>query len=94
MFLNPTWSVPSAVQLDRLPEVGVPRTGVTKVGDVANTRAPEPVSSVTAAAICAEVAVSVLLDRLIVLFVNVAVLVAVSTLVGVIIPDSVAIVGS
>ena len=79
MFLNPTWSVPSAVQLDRLPEVGVPSTGVTKVGDVANTRAPEPVSSVTAAAICAEVATSVFDVRLIVLFVNVCVPVSVAT---------------
>lgn len=40
--------VPSAVQLDKLPEVGVPRTGVTNVGEVANTNEPEPVSSVTA----------------------------------------------
>jgi hypothetical protein len=32
------------------PEVGVPSKGVTSVGEVANTRAPEPVSSVTAAA--------------------------------------------
>jgi len=30
--------------------VGVPRTGVTKVGEVANTKAPDPVSSVTAEA--------------------------------------------
>jgi hypothetical protein len=42
--------VPSTVQFERFPEVGVPRTGVTRVGDVANTKAPEPVSSVTAAA--------------------------------------------
>ena len=34
----------------KLPDVGVPKTGVTKVGDVANTKEPEPVSSVTAAA--------------------------------------------
>lgn len=33
-----------------MPEVGVPNTGVTKVGVLANTRAPVPVSSVTAAA--------------------------------------------
>ena len=33
---------------------GVPRAGVTKVGEVANTNAPEPVSSVTAAARLAE----------------------------------------
>lgn len=32
------------------PDVGVPKAGVTKVGDVANTKAPEPVSSDTAAA--------------------------------------------
>jgi hypothetical protein len=61
------------VQLVNVPEVGVPRTGVTKVGDVANTKAPDPVSSVTAAAICADVAWSVLLVRLIVLLVSVSV---------------------
>jgi hypothetical protein len=33
----------------RVPLVGVPRIGVTKVGEVANTNAPVPVSSVTAA---------------------------------------------
>jgi hypothetical protein len=32
------------------PDVGVPRAGVTNVGDVAKTKAPEPVSSVTAEA--------------------------------------------
>ena len=32
------------------PEAGVPRAGVTRVGLVAKTKAPEPVSSVTAAA--------------------------------------------
>lgn len=36
--------------MDKLPDVGVPKTGVTNVGDVANTKEPEPVSSVTAAA--------------------------------------------
>jgi len=36
------------VQLVSVPELGVPRIGVTKVGDVANTNAPEPVSSVIA----------------------------------------------
>ena len=40
----------SPVQFVRVPDVGVPRTGVTRVGLVANTKAPEPVSSVTAAA--------------------------------------------
>jgi hypothetical protein len=34
----------------RVPEVGVPKIGVTRVGDVAKTRDPDPVSSVTAAA--------------------------------------------
>jgi hypothetical protein len=38
----------SPVALVRVPEVGVPRIGVTKVGLVANTKAPVPVSSVTA----------------------------------------------
>ena len=32
------------------PLAGVPRAGVTSVGDVANTKAPVPVSSVTAVA--------------------------------------------
>ena len=50
MFLNPTASVPSTVQAESTPLVGVPSTGVTKVGDVANTKAPVPVSSVTAEA--------------------------------------------
>ena len=36
------------VQFVRVPEVGVPKTGVTRVGEVANTKAPVPVSSVTA----------------------------------------------
>jgi hypothetical protein len=38
------------VQFVRVPDVGVPNTGVTSVGDVANTKAPEPVSSVIAEA--------------------------------------------
>lgn len=42
--------MPSTVQLLNVPDVGVPRTGVTKVGDVANTAEPEPVSSVNNAA--------------------------------------------
>ena len=50
IFLKPTSFVPSTVQLLRFPDVGVPRTGVTRVGDVAKTKAPEPVSPVTAAA--------------------------------------------
>jgi hypothetical protein len=40
------------------PEAGVPRAGVTSVGEVANTRAPEPVSSVTAAARLEELGVA------------------------------------
>jgi hypothetical protein len=53
----PTASVPVTpvlkgrpVALVRTPEAGVPKAGVTRVGEVANTRAPLPVSSVTAAA--------------------------------------------
>jgi hypothetical protein len=38
------------VALVSVPDEGVPRAGVTSVGLVANTRAPVPVSSVTAAA--------------------------------------------
>jgi len=38
----------SPVQLVNVPDVGVPRAGVTNVGLVANTSEPEPVSSVTA----------------------------------------------
>ena len=37
------------VALVRVPEVGVPRIGATSVGVLANTNAPVPVSSVTAA---------------------------------------------
>ena len=36
------------MQLLNVPLDGVPSTGVTKVGEVAKTREPEPVSSVTA----------------------------------------------
>jgi hypothetical protein len=38
----------SPVQFVSVPDVGVPKTGVTSVGDVAKTSAPVPVSSVTA----------------------------------------------
>jgi hypothetical protein len=38
------------VPVEKLPDVGVPSNGVTKLGLVANTKAPLPVSSVTAAA--------------------------------------------
>lgn len=43
------------VQLVSVPLVGVPNKGVTRVGEVANTFAPLPVSSVRAVANCAEV---------------------------------------
>ena len=33
------------MQFVSVPEAGVPRAGVTKVGEVAKTRAPDPVSS-------------------------------------------------
>ena len=36
---------PAPVQLDKSPDAGVPRAGVTKVGLVANTATPLPVSS-------------------------------------------------
>jgi len=36
------------VQLVRVPDVGVPNNGVVSVGEVANTKSPVPVSSVTA----------------------------------------------
>ena len=36
------------VQFVNVPEVGVPSNGVTKVGEVANTKEPDPVSSVIA----------------------------------------------
>jgi len=42
------------VQFVRTPEAGVPKAGVTKVGEVANTNAPLPVSLVTAVAKLAE----------------------------------------
>jgi hypothetical protein len=46
MFLKPTASVPSTVQDDNVPLDGVPRAGVTKVGEVAKTLAPVPVFDV------------------------------------------------
>ena len=42
------------MQFVKVPLDGVPRAGVTNVGLVANTKEPEPVSSVTAAAKLAE----------------------------------------
>ena len=43
------------VKLVATPDAGVPNTGVTNVGDVANTALPLPVSFVRAVANCAEV---------------------------------------
>jgi hypothetical protein len=40
----------SPVAFVRTPEDGVPKAGVTSVGDVPNTKAPDPVSPVTVAA--------------------------------------------
>jgi hypothetical protein len=48
----------SPVQLVSVPDDGVPRTGVTSVGLVANTSAPVPVSFVTAARRFAELGVA------------------------------------
>jgi hypothetical protein len=48
----------SPVALVRVAALGVPRSGVTSVGLVANTRAPDPVSSVTAAARFVELGVA------------------------------------
>ena len=46
------------MQLLKSPEVGVPNKGVTSVGEVANTRLPVPVSSVTAVLRLAELGVA------------------------------------
>jgi len=46
------------VALVNVTDVGVPKSGVTNVGLVANTNAPLPVSSVTAAAKLADVGVA------------------------------------
>ena len=48
------WFSVGKVQFVKVPEDGVPSAGVTSVGEVANTKAPEPVSFVTAAARLAE----------------------------------------
>ena len=59
------------VQFVSVPDVGVPRMGVTSVGLVLNTASPVPVSSLIAAANSAEVALNVLFEKLIVLLVRV-----------------------
>ena len=50
--------MPSTVQDPRFPDAGVPNAGVTRVGLVAKTSAPLPVSSVTAVARFAELGVA------------------------------------
>ena len=40
-----SWFKVGKLQFCKSPEAGVPSAGVTRVGLVANTRAPEPVSS-------------------------------------------------
>jgi hypothetical protein len=67
------------VQFARLPDDGVPRIGVISVGDVANTALPVPVSSVIAFLSSADVVISVLLLKFIVLFVSVCGAVVVTT---------------
>lgn len=62
-----------------VPLVGVPRLGVIRVGEVAKTNEPEPVSSLIAVANCAEVPVKVLEPNEIDLFVSVSVLEIVGT---------------
>ena len=46
------------MQLLKTPEAGVPKAGVTNVGEVAKTNDPDPVSSVTTEAKFAEVGVA------------------------------------
>ena len=58
------------VKFVAVPEVGVPNIGVTKVGEVANTKEPEPVSSEIAVANSADVPVKVFVDKEIDLFVE------------------------
>ena len=61
MFAPNTAAVPTTpaagnpVALVNVPDAGVPKTGVTRVGEVPNTATPEPVSLDKAAASCAEV---------------------------------------
>ena len=45
----------SPVQFVRVPDVGVPRSGVTRVGEVPNTSDPDPVSSLITPASCTDV---------------------------------------
>ena len=45
----------SPVQFVRVPELGVPSTGVTKVGEVAKTKEPDPVSSLITPLSCNDV---------------------------------------
>ena len=45
VFMSTSPASGKSIQFVRVPEAGVPRTGVTRVGLVANTSDPEPVSS-------------------------------------------------
>ena len=67
------FNVGNEVRLAADPLAGVPNTGVTKVGLVANTNDPLPVSSDIAVANSAEDPVNVLSVKSILLFVNVVV---------------------
>ena len=73
------FNVGNDVRLAADPLAGVPNTGVIKVGLVANTNDPLPVSSEIAVANSAEDPVNVLSVKSILLFVNVVVELAVTT---------------
>ena len=45
VFMSTSPASGKSIQFVRVPEAGVPSAGVTRVGLLANTRAPEPVSS-------------------------------------------------
>lgn len=55
VFMSTSPASGRSIQFVRVPEVGVPRTGVTRFGLVANTRAPDPVSSDIVFLSCREV---------------------------------------
>lgn len=103
MVLKPTASVPSTVQLDKVPLDGVPSTGVVNVGLVPKTTAPDPVEVVTpvpplatgsvpVTSVVKLTFVTVLFAALIVLLVSVSELDAVMMFVGVMIFDRFAII--
>lgn len=55
VFMSTSPASGKSIQFVRVPEAGVPSAGVTRVGLVANTRAPEPVSSDIVFLSCREV---------------------------------------